>query len=151
MAVVINPVVDETNNVLSVPISGSANPADYRVLYAVPSPTLTPEDVVFITTQFEVTSQGSRFPQHTQLFRFIVRGTNPTDVSSVLVTQPVGDDLLNSQYSAGFVMDAVDNQMPSGQYYYNVVVYAVNPNAVGQTLELPQYYGDCSLIVMDRP
>lgn len=148
MLTLLGPITDGTENVTSLPVSTTYQNAQPQVIYSVYVQNLTPNDVVLLNTQFEITSNYSYTPG---LSRYIVRTNSATSTQGEFVTKPVNNGLIRQEHHEVVLLVGVDSNMPAGNYYYNVVAQAVNGNA-GPTdaLVVEQNYGQCQALVFQR-
>lgn len=152
MTTVLTPVIDDTANLTTMTVARDWNSVVYQVLFSIYVPNLTPTDVVFLETQFELSAGASgTFQSSISIGRYFTRTDSPTSTGGVNVTAPAVSTVLSQMSSQVFVLPGVDTGMPAGNYYYNVVGYAVgaSPSAI-PTVQVPIGYGDCSAIVFDN-
>jgi hypothetical protein len=148
MTTLLGPFAENTILSPTVPIPTAIDPALYQVIYSVPVQNLTPQSVVLINTQCEV---SGFFGTHTPgVGRFIVRTDSPTSTSGTLVAPANVTNFVSSEEHQVITMLCVDTNMPAGNYYYNVILYAFSTYAQpGEALTVEPQSGACQVLVFN--
>lgn len=142
------PIADQSENAKQVEIGTAGGTIAKAVLFSVYVPNLDAKSVVFLKTQFECTGP---FVHYCGVGRYIIRTDSPTSTSGTKVTNKVMDNLIENSFSKVVVFTGTDWNIPEGDYYYNLIVYAMSGGSVvGESLQFPENYGDLTAIVMER-
>jgi len=144
---VYTPYVQDKNEITKIPIIADKNYKRF-VLYSLFIPNITPEMTLLIKTQFQVS--GGPYKHYVGVGRHILRTDSPTETKQGFeVTEPCMSNLIKGNRNEVVIILGIDYNVPKGNYYYNVVVYAMAKNWPGETLLLPKKRGDCTAIVFD--
>lgn len=148
MTILLNPLVDDMENVTSLTVYPTIDAANFSVIYSVYAPNLKPTDVILFKAQFEVTTF---LMYELGLGRYLVRTDSPTSTSGVYVKRAVSSTVTQAEHHIVAQMIGVDTGMPAGNYYYNLVAYADSSAAnPGDSIVVEQHYGDVTLLVFDQ-
>ncbi|MBY0403662.1 MAG: hypothetical protein K2X66_07160 [Cyanobacteria bacterium] len=151
MASILPPIITTTASVATFPITQTGAPLSWAVVFSVPAASLGPSNVVFVETQVEFDHGSNPFKHIVSVGRQIIRTTSATATTGTPVTQQMVADVGPGEWSSVFSMMAVDSNIPAGNYYYNVVMfaYSAHPKA-GETITIPSGCGDCSILIMSQ-
>jgi hypothetical protein len=147
-----SPIVSTTLLSPTIPITADNNhPAlQYVVLYSVYVPNLTANSVVILKAQFQV--QGL-FEYYVGIGRHVYRTISPTGTNGQHCNADVMSNLQPGFSNEAVVTNAVDFNVPAGDYYYNVIAYAYGSSLLppNQVLTVAPGSGDITAVVLQKP
>lgn len=151
MASILPPIITTTATASTIPITTNADPNSYRVVFSVPATGLGPGKIVLAETQVEFVHGTTQYTYLVSVTRQIIRATSPTATTGTAVTPPIAGDVGPGEWSSVFSLMGTDSNIPAGDYYYNVVMFASSASATpGDTITIPSGYGDCSILIMSQ-